>query len=406
VNKTIFKLLNLKKLFRFNKIDLLNLSQIEQFFALAISYNPKRFDKEINKKFDLIGDQKIWEFAKNERSESIISNTLIDVLNKKGISNRWLLSSKEIGEKIKLYMQELDYLASELKKINIQIIALKNSGIARGIFKNYSASPMGDIDVLVNPEDFYEAHKQMIKLGYEFSDRSPFAIKNVHEAFEHGGAEYICKLPNGKKLWIELQWRPVAGRWIQPSQEPSVSDLFKNSIPIKGSCCRLLSPEDNLLQVCLHTAKHSYVRSPGFRLHTDVDRIVSHYEIDWEKFYKKVVSLKVRTPVYLSLLIPKMLLKSEVPKIILEKLNFSPFKHSLLQSWLLKVGLFSPEEKKWNRFGYIFFNLLLFDDFFDLFKAVFPDSNYLKKNSYKKNFLFFIYLNRIFSLLFNRSKNT
>ena len=47
---------------------------------------------------------------------------------------------------------------------------------------------------------------------------------------------------------------------------------------------QILSPEDNLLQVALHTAKHSYVRAPGFRLHSDVDRIVCFQEINWNIF--------------------------------------------------------------------------------------------------------------------------
>ena len=66
--------------------------------------------------------------------------------------------------------------------------------------------------------------------GHHFSDRSPFKISDIQTAFEHGGAEYICKLPNGSKLWIELQCRSVAGRWIQPSQEPTPEYLFENQL--------------------------------------------------------------------------------------------------------------------------------------------------------------------------------
>jgi len=56
----------------------------------------------------------------------------------------------------------------------------------------------------------------------------------------------------------------VAGRWIRPDQEPGAEELLARSISIPGSAARLLAPEDNLLQIALHTAKHSYVRAPGF----------------------------------------------------------------------------------------------------------------------------------------------
>ena len=87
-------------------------------------------------------------------------------------------------------------------------------------------------------------------------------------------------------MWVELQWRPVAGRWIREDQEPNADDLINRSLPITGTNVRLLAPEDNLLQVCLHTAKHSYMRAIGFRLHTDVDRIVNYQNINWNIFYR------------------------------------------------------------------------------------------------------------------------
>ena len=393
------------KFFQIKKINKNNLEPIEQFFALSLSCRPDLFANEILNLYKLIGDENAWLFSKNEKSQSIISQTLQKILHKEKINKRWIDASNDIGETIGFYMNELDKLSLKLYENGIEVLALKNTGIARGIFNDYSASPMGDIDILVKPEDFLRAHENFLELGYIFSDRSPFKIKTIKEAFDHGGSEYKCILPNKKILWIELQFRSVAGRWIQPHQEPSAEYLFANSIPINSSFCRLLSPEDNLLQVCLHTAKHSYVRSPGFRLHTDVDRIVTRYNINWDKFAKKVESLSVRTPVYLSLLIPKMLLRSNIPNSVLERLNISPLKHIFLQSWLLNVGLFGPEEKKWNRIGYIIFNLCLFDSFSELLNAVFPNPKNLRNIGEENQILFVFYIKRIFRLLFKRSKN-
>ena len=83
----------------------------------------------------------------------------------------------------------------------------------------------------------------------------------------------------GKK-WVELQWRPIAAGGYSPYNEPNADRLIDNSIKIPNSSVRILSPEENLLQCSLHTAKHSYVRAPGFRLHSDVDRIVRYQKIN------------------------------------------------------------------------------------------------------------------------------
>ena len=100
-----------------------------------------------------------------------------------------------------------------------------------------------------------------------------------------------------ERLWWELQWRPVSGRWIRPDQEPDSAGLVDRSRPMEGTRARLLSPVDNLLQVALHLAKHSYVRAPGLRLHTDVDRVVRRQPIDWEAFAAELRSMDFPHPV-------------------------------------------------------------------------------------------------------------
>jgi hypothetical protein len=378
------------------------LSKIQLTFAEIISQK-----NHINEELILdVGLDKLWEFSRIEESESIVGSKLIDILGKNALDRKWIKSVNQVESRLNLYMQQLDRVANELSSKGILLIALKNAGIARGIHKKLAECPMGDIDLLVKPSDFHRAHEILSDLGFELDDRSPFDISSLEEAEKHGGAEYKFVLSNGDTLWLELQWRPVAGRWIQPNQEPSADDLVNSSIPIQDSAARLLSPEDNLLQVCLHTAKHSYVRAPGFRLHTDVDRIVSAYEINWDLFCTKVEEMNVKTAVYLSLLIPKELLFTEIPGKVLNQLNHSPIKHRLIIKWLIRVGLFGPLDRKWSKVGYIIFNLALYDSFRGVLRAIFPNSLWMKKHYGLKYSwtLPFWHLVRIASLLFKRAR--
>ena len=120
-------------------------------------------------------------------------------------------------------MKELDSVALLLSNSQIPLVALKNSGITRGLYPYYGACPMGDIDVLVRRSDFRKAHELLIANGYKMKFRSPLETENLEVAERHGGAEYSVDLPSGEHLWFELQWRPVAGRWIRPDQEPDAS---------------------------------------------------------------------------------------------------------------------------------------------------------------------------------------
>lgn len=141
----------------------------------------------------------------------------------------------------------------------------------------------------------------------------------------------------------------------------------------------MLAPEDNLLQVCLHTAKHTYVRAPGFRLHTDVDRIVRRCTVGWQKFVAEVERLQVRTAVYLSLAIPTLLLRTPVPEWVLTRLQPAAWKTRLMLRWLWRVGLFDPDARKWSKPGYIVFNMLLYDTLDGLRRGLFPDAEWMQR---------------------------
>ena len=280
-----------------------SLSPLQQFYCLTLAVSDSS-DGDILRHYDALSDDLIWEFAQLEGCTSIVGSKLLDVLGESHTPEHWKNAVSHVEHRIMLYMEQLDRVACSLSAESIKLVALKNSGIARGLHTNLACTPMGDVDVLVSPKDFINAHRILQGLGFQLGDRSPFGISNIQDAQSHGGSEYRVLLEDGSELWFELQWRPVAGRWIRPDQEPLADDLLDRSISIPGSSARLLSPEDNLLQVCLHTAKHSFVRAPGFRLHTDVDRILYYCCIDWDAFCQRVEQSELRTVTYLSLVIP------------------------------------------------------------------------------------------------------
>ena len=381
----------------------LKLSDAEWFLIECIKHREHLNKERIRFLYESLGDANAYKLCSHNRILSIAADSLTCA----GIElpEKWLSAFSEMEKKISDYMDELDKAAKLLSFHGIPMVALKNSGITRGLYPHYGACPMGDIDVLVRRHDFRRAHKLLTDNGYVMKFRSPLEEDNLQHAEQGGGAEYSVELPSGKHLWFELQWRPVAGRWIRPDQEPDATQLVDRSCVIKGSAARLLCPEDNLLQVALHTAKHSYVRAPGFRLHTDVDRIVRSSKINWNKFVAQVNQLQVRTPVFLSLAFAKELLGTPIPTEMLSKISPSSVKVKFLSRWLQNVGLFDPDGKKWGRFSYIFFVAFLYDDFKGLVKSVFPSVESINDYYSNKNKVLipFLYARRLFTLLLKRT---
>ena len=362
-----------------NKLNInFKISKVERLLCLCIRHCDFLEKEVIKSLYFELGDCTVYDSAKLNGVASIVAHALSICLDKDKLPAHWDKEYKTTENKLISYMGELNKAADLLAKHDIPLLALKNSGITMGMYPYYGACPMGDVDVLVRKSQFRKAHQILVDNGYKLKFRCEFEEDNIEAAERGGGAEYSVRLDNGERLWFELQWRPIAGRWIQPKQEPRADELVSRSIPIKGSNVRLLSPEDNLLQVALHTAKHTFVRAPGFRLHTDVDRIISTQNVNWRVFEKKVLELKTRTAVYMSLSMAHDLLGTDVPGDVLERIMPNVLKIKIMQIWLTRVGIFEPDAHKWTKVGYIVFVSLLYDTWSDFFSGVFPSSADMK----------------------------
>jgi hypothetical protein len=374
---------------------------------LSLALSGKHIDEKViqlKKKWSLINEESLFQHAQVDEVASHIAYILKS--SDLEYASFWDKVYQDTDHCITVLMDVLENVASILKRNKIEIVALKNAGITKAIYKNNACSPMGDLDLLVRSNDFRQAHKIILNdLGFTFKFRSEFEEEDLEEAFRGGGTEYY-KIVEGYKVWLELQWRPIAGRWIQPHNEPNGDNLMNNSIEVEGSDVRILSPEDNLLQVALHTAKHSYVRAPGFRLHSDIDRVVRFQSINWIKFENKVCDLELKTAVYFSLFFAKKLLDTPIPKTVLINLKPVWFRRRSIHYFIKKAGIYNQNKKKFTRIGYILFNLYLYDSLGENFKAIFPsfDSLKIKYPITRKSQLPYYYVIRIKDLLFKRAK--
>lgn len=259
----------------------------------------------------------------------------------------------------------------------IPMAVLKNGGIMIGMVREAAKCPMEDVDSLVKKSDFYKAHEILIQNHFKFKFRSEFEFEKLDEAYRDGATEYYYEMPEGEKIWFELAWRAVAGRWIRPDLEPDTDGFLERAYMPEGTKVRVLSPEDNLLQVCIHTAKHSYVRAPGLRLHMDVDRIVAHNKIDWNLFIEKVKATHVCTSTYLSLFIPSVILKTAIPQWVLDELK--PQNSDRLLKMIGNAGLLHPMERKFSKMEFLMFQTSLYDSKRDMIHTLYPNKQWMKE---------------------------
>ncbi|MEB2314375.1 MAG: nucleotidyltransferase family protein [Sorangiineae bacterium] len=302
------------------------------------------------------------EFAKVNLVGPVVAHALLDAFGKdSSVADECRALHDRSLNRMRVMLSELDGVAASLGREGIRMVALKNAGIARGIFPCAGCCPMGDLDVLVDRDRFRDAHALIIEQGFSLATRGTVEAADLEEGEAHGGTEYV-KQTAGEEVWFELQWRPIAGRWIRRDQEPVGAHLIARSVPIDGTEVRLLAPEDNMLQVALHTAKHTYVRAPGLRLHTDVDRLTAFNPPNWANLAGMTEELDVRTAVYFSLAFARALLGTPVPKDVLTRLAPPWWKTQAIVRWLRAIDVFDPEASKFNRPEMMVFAAMLYDD--------------------------------------------
>lgn len=313
------------------------------------------------------------EFYEIVKEHELVSTVFSKLKKKTGVElgEPWRSETEETRRRLSFLFAQVEKLGEDMAVHDIPLVLLKNGGIAIDIMDDLAECPMGDIDMLCRKSDFMDAHKIILNHGFQFKFRSIYEFENLDEAFADGSTEY--SINDGEKLaWVELAWRPVAGRWIRKDKEPDADQLVLDSHVAARSCCRVLSNEDNLLQVSIHTAKHSYVRAPGYRLHLDVDRIVSHKDIDWDLFVSKVNKVRSRTAVYFSLFFAKEILGTMIPDGVLESLKPNDYKRKRIMKMLLKANLMHPHDKKFSKLGFLRFQTSLYDSLSDFLAVLFP----------------------------------
>ena len=359
---------------------------------ISLSAENRKEKEEILNELNKVDVLKLFELcAEHELEGTVASHIMEDNLIE--LPKIWQEAYNKQKNRQLFLKQKAIEVCNKMHENGIDMVVLKNGGIMLDIVDDAAACPMEDIDSLVRKEDFYKAHEILLSQGFNFKFRSEFEFEHLEEAFKDGATEYYLTMPDGEKIWFELAWRAVAGRWIRPDLEPDTDLFINNSHPAKETFAYVLSPEDNLLQVCIHTAKHSYVRAPGLRLHLDVDRIISNCEIDWDLFLEKVKQSHTKSAVYLSLLIPANLFNTDVPEYVLEQLKPKKRKLNVLLKGLSNAGLLHPKQRKFSKLAFLRFQTAIYDSYKDMLKVIYPNSKWMKERyGYKSSLLTPIYM--------------
>jgi hypothetical protein len=246
------------------------------------------------------------------------------------------------------------YLATEmvrlchlLEKHGVRALALKGPALALGVYGDLTLRQFTDLDLLVRQRDLSGAFAALAGDGF----RTKAPLKKI------GG-----ELPSGWEMTfvrerglfeLDLHWR------LSPPYfpfTPEGDELWARAVEVDLGPGRVstLGPEDLMLFLCAHGAKHGWQSLSGV---CDVAQAARAYRYDWEELAARARSLGSLRILLLGVLLAYDLLGAVIPDALIDAARAEPFVQSgartfcryfhqlgangpgLLQRWLIPLTM-------------------------------------------------------------------
>jgi hypothetical protein len=283
--------------------------------------------RELVDAYASFGPERCRKSAETNRVSALVGATLARLLPDAGLSSDWWRAVERNRARVETLSAYLARIFSAFQEKGVEAAVIEGGGMLLATSYPMAGYGAGDFDVLVSEAGFHDALSVVRAAGFEPVDRRGRPTTRV---------EHVRREATGE-LFIEVGHRPFDRMWLPLSFEDRSRVWLHRRVPSsKVSGTWVLAPTDALVSCAAHASLHSYVRSPGLRLHIDTDRVVRAGEIDWDAFVDEVIDSGLRTRAFVSLAVAAGLLSTPVPSDVLKRLAPTPSRwrriHALIRS--------------------------------------------------------------------------
>lgn len=190
-------------------------------------------------------------------------------------------------------MQTLAHVLDLLAAVGIRPIALKGAGLVLTVYDELAVRPMGDVDLLVAPQEFRPALQQLLAHGGSATHDEPF--DGAYDLVTHHVA---LVFPRISHVMVELHHQ-----WLSLPQRQAglvfIADLRARAQAAQwdGRPVDVLGVEDQVLHLCGHLAIHSAVMQRLIWSY-DVDQVIRRAgaSLDWEAVAQRAQRYQMALP--------------------------------------------------------------------------------------------------------------
>jgi len=203
------------------------------------------------------------------------------------------------------FTQELGRILDRMQCAGVEVLAHKGPALASFLYGDVAQRQFHDLDLLVRPRDGKQAKAILGSLGYQCD--ADFNAAEERELLK-SGYEQVFHSPHGKNL-LELQWR-ILPRFY--AVDFDMEKLFARSkeVQLADRFCRILSPEDLLLALCVHAAKHGWTQVSWLR---DIIQLAGMPDLDWEYIAEETGRMRIRRILAINFALGRRLFGASIP---------------------------------------------------------------------------------------------
>ncbi len=316
----------------------------------------------------------------------------------------------QLGTNFKIY-REVKNILEVMNMSNIPIVLLKGAFLAKYIYGDIALRPMVDIDVLVRERDSEIVQRKLIELGFKKIDT--YYTSDFHEALFSEDAKHLTPLVKPRVGCVEVHLN-IFPKVRYDSKEMRKVWLTLVTINLDGVQIKSLSPEYQLLHLCLHLYYHitniSSEHDIRFFWFCDIHESIIYYgdKFNWESFCGIVDSVGVGAQVGTILAYIRHNWNTPIPETILHSLESGVNGHCL--TTIIRSILDGSKAKRSHIHRYIKKTTVLLakngdrNSLYYLWKEFFPKRSHLIVRYALKDSLFvYVYYTVHICILFTRA---
>lgn len=209
------------------------------------------------------------------------------------------------------FTAQLAHIMEHFQREQLPAIAYKGPVLAQSLYRDLGLRSFSDLDFLISPADFARAKQALSEIGYRPAANFTPAVERL---WLRTGYERSFDGAAGENL-VELQWAllPYFYGVDFHGNDLRIDDLMARSGRTVVGRCEIpcLSPEDSLLALCLHAAKHLWMRLLWL---TDIAETFRTQTIDYSLVFSRARALGVARMLGISFWLVRNVLHSELPQ--------------------------------------------------------------------------------------------